>query len=269
MKNIVTLTTLALLLIAGCASKGNKQAYTVQLVTPLQIKFSSVSPDEIGDIRIRDKSYSQIAMTKDRNPTIMVQNYREYTKAFENGYRIIHTPNSDTTLAYIKARDRLLDYLERAKPPEKSFIINVEATNLDLLTVRLFAPYLYPLDEDRHGVVSRWIIGEGLVPLDEKDLSSTFRHKILAKEFRLEEVSRYRLDIVNGSKRFRLVEKARADFNGDGIEDILVYASYHVEGMPSSWRKYTYTLLTRTSPDSKFERIHEQPDKELILWSGK
>ncbi len=75
----------------------------------------------------------------------------------------------------------------------------------------------------------------------------------------IKEMDRHRLRIKIGSQDFKLSETARADFNGDGLEDILVNAEYYAG---SDNKASTYTLLTRTSPDGKFERIHEQPDKQ-------
>ena len=50
-----------------------------------------------------------------------------------------------------------------------------------------------------------------------------------------------------------LTEVARADFNGDGIEDILLSeAVYAIRG---SFRTYKITILTKKSMDGKYEKI--------------
>ena len=53
--------------------------------------------------------------------------------------------------------------------------------------------------------------------------------------------------------RQHLTEVARADFNGDGIEDILFFESGHAT--QGSFRFYQIIILTRKSIDGKFEVV--------------
>ncbi len=63
-------------------------------------------------------------------------------------------------------------------------------------------------------------------------------------------------DMEAGAWEMYIRSIARADFNKDGIEDILVWVTYH--SVRGSGRDYTLTLLTRTSKTQKiFEVLAE------------
>ena len=65
--------------------------------------------------------------------------------------------------------------------------------------------------------------------------------------------SRFDVSYTDDGMRQNLTQVVRADFNGDGLEDVLLYeATYAVGG---SHRFFDLIILTRKSAGSKFEII--------------
>jgi len=104
-----------------------------------------------------------------------------------------------------------LDALARARTPERSYIANprVGVLDLDLMPVSV----LFALDPDRQ---------ESLVQAG--NTGQTVQDWVDAGDVQIKRVSQYAIHWEFGGMRQALWEILRADFNDDGIEDLLYYS---------------------------------------------
>jgi hypothetical protein len=132
----------------------------------------------------------------------------------------------------------LLYALKDAKPAKRSFIANprVGLANLNLLPPNVKGDGLSDEEETEFNkLAARGVRMSNLIAKGEVKAKATKTSLSLAEPY----------------DETELEEAARADFNGDGVEDIFIWASKHI-GM-GTLRYYYYFLLTRRSPAAGFE----------------
>ena len=119
----------------------------------------------------------------------------------------------------------------------ESFISSprVGAANLELFPYSLFPP----------------IIGE---EPESRELNATYRSKVKDGVLIVESMSQNLLRIEGPGTGQELAEMVRADFNNDGIEDILFFEWNYAPLGTFGYR--SIRILTRTSMDGKFEEVY-------------
>jgi hypothetical protein len=130
----------------------------------------------------------------------------------------------------------LLFELQNANPPRKSFIANPRVSLADLNLLRAEILSANSDDEEKEKEQVRGLtVSKAVAPEDIEKRSS----KVLALRY--------------GGLRQSFWEAARADFNGDDIEDILVLTGGRAEGGTLGYSDYF--VLTRTSPSGPLKLI--------------
>ena len=194
-------------------------------------------------IRIWEEDHIDgVTLINDKDEKIHVRTCREYESARERGYfGGPATPSITKSILFGRQCD-LLKSLQAATTPQKSFISTpkVGVANLELL------PYsLFPL-------------GFGEEP-ESRELNPTYQSKVKDGVLIVKNVSQNLLRIeVPHDMGQELVEMVRADFNGDGLEDILLFEwNYATHG---TFGTGGICILTRKSMDGKFEtvQLHDQ-----------
>ena len=178
-----------------------------------------------------------VTLINDKDDKIHVRTCREYEAAREQGYfGGPGTPSITKSILFGRQCD-LLKALQTATIPHKSFISSprVGAANLELLPYSLF-PF-----------------GFGEEP-ESRELDVTYQSKVKEGVLIVENVSENLLRIeVPKDMGQELVEMVRADFNGDGTEDILFFEwNYATHG---TFGTGGICILTRISMDGKFEEV--------------
>ena len=172
-------------------------------------------------------------LTNDKNEQIQARTCREYDAALEDGYY----PSStyDISMAsWFKYPCGLLNLLETAAIPEQSFIptSKEEVFDLKLLPFSLF-PVLFDFEDNIENVTYQDRIEKGLLKVTDKG------HNWFSCE--------------DEGLRQHLTEVARADFNSDDIEDILLSEAVHAT--QGTYRTYDLIMLTRKSMDGRYEKV--------------
>lgn len=218
---------------------------TFQLIESIRFAdgttVESIDKDEIDalrDLPIRlgeNDHIDGVTLTKTRDDKVYVQTCREYDSARKRGYY----PSStfDITMAsFFKFPCGLLNALEKANLPEDRFISDAKVSilNLELLPFEMFT--------DNLAEKSSW---------DERDLETTYQDKIDNQKLVVTEKNQNVLDIEGFSMSQRLREIVRADFNNDGIEDVLAFEAHSVK--KGTYRYAGIIVLTRKSMNGKFE----------------
>ncbi len=181
-----------------------------------------------------------VTLTKRRNDKIHVRTCREYDAALEDGYY----PSStyDISMAsWFKYPCGTLNLLERATIPQQSFLLtsDEEVFDLELLPLSLF-PVLTDF-EQAYGY-------------DIKNL--TYQDQVEKGLLKVTDKGQNWFSCEDDGLRQHLTEVARADFNSDGIEDLLLSEAVHAT--QGTYRTYNLIILTRNSTDEKFEKV--EPD---------
>jgi hypothetical protein len=129
----------------------------------------------------------------------------------------------------------LLFELQRARLPLKSFVSDprVGLADLNLLPAEILS-YIPENDEEK------------------RRLSKSTVSEVVAKDA-IEKTDDKMLTLSYGGFRQSIWEVARADFNGDGVEDILVFTGGRAEGGTMGFSDYF--LLTRTGPTGTLKLI--------------
>ena len=179
-----------------------------------------------------------VTLTKQETDKIHVRTCREYDSAVEQGY-FPYTTYDITMKSFFKYPCGLLNIFHTAKYPEQSFIVSPTEgiLNLELLPLSFF-PVL-------------------------SDFEQTYGFNIKNVTYQ-EQVEKGLLEVTDMGQNWmsceiegltqHLTEVARADFNGDGIEDILL--SEAVYATRGSFRTYKITILTKKSLDGKYEKYN-------------
>ena len=175
-----------------------------------------------------------LPFTNEEDKKTFVRTCREYESACEQGYH----PESNAVLKMsvsFNQRCGLLKSLQSATTPQQSFISNpkVGVVDIELLPMSLFP----------------WIGDEP----DCTELDATYQKKVKDGELVVKGVSQNSLIIEGYAMGQRLIEVVRADLNGDGIEDILLFEYCYATGGTLGYGGNR--ILTRKSSEDKFEIV--------------
>ena len=214
-------------------------------------EVKSIAKDDIDSLRdlpIRlgeNHGIDGVTLSNSKVGKIHVRTCREYDEARKKGYYPIST--FDITMAmFFKKPCGLLNALAKASLPRESFISDAEVgiVNLELLSYSVF-PYL----------------GEAKSPQEaKKDSETTYQQKIETGELVVIEKAKHVLRIQEDDMVQSLREMVRADFNNDGIEDILLFEYHWVT--KGTLRFGGIIVLTRKSMNGKFEVVRPLDPKQ-------
>lgn len=176
-----------------------------------------------------------VTLINEKDEEIFIRTCREYDSALEQGY-YPNLPNSNMKSSIRFAHKcGLLRALQAATAPQESFISNpkVGVIDLELLPFSFFPS----VDE-----------------LEKMEVNATYQSKVIKDVLVVKMVRQNFLTIVepHGMGQ-QLVEVVRADFNGDGIEDILLFEYCFATGGTLGFGGIR--ILTRKSIDGKFEKV--------------
>ena len=203
--------------------------------------MKSIAKSEIDGLRdlpvsFGGQSIESVRLWKKKVGEIEVRTCREYDAGLKNGYHPAN--NMERKLSsFFKYPCALLNALEIASVAEKSFITDAEVgiMNVELLPFSLF-PHIGEYKSRQEFA---------------KDLQTTYQQKIETGELMVIEKAKHVLKIQGDGWVQSLQEIAHADFNNDGIEDVLVDEAHWVtQGTHSA---YGIIVLTRKSMTGKFE----------------
>ena len=170
---------------------------------------------------------------------IQVRTCKEYDDALLAGYGPDGTWEIGVA-SYFKYSCGTLNLLQKATRHKRSFL---PTRNQELFDLKLLPLKLFPIVSDYEQTYGRNIENETYHDQAEKgelEVIEKTPHKFVCKD--------------DGSKQ-RLTEVARADFNGDGTEDILFQE--WVAAIGGTHRTYNLIILTRKSSEAKYEIIFE------------
>ena len=197
--------------------------------------------DSIRDLPVRlgeNDHLEGVTLMNEKDEKIHVRTCREYDAALKRGYDAYTTFDIKMSV-WFKYQCGLLNALEGATIPQKSFISNPKAgiMNLELLPFSLFS----------NPASTNWQWDA------ERDLSTTYEKKIENGDLVIVEKNQNDLTIEEIGMGQLLREVVRADFNDDGIEDILLF-EYHY-ATQGTLGFGGVIVLTRKSVDGKFEVV--------------
>ena len=168
---------------------------------------------------------------------IRVRTCKEYDDALLAGYAPDGTWEIGVA-SYFKYSCGTLNLLQKATRHKRSFL---PTRNQELFDLKLLPLKLFPIVSDYEQTYGRDIENETYHDQAEKgelEVIEKTPHKFVCKD--------------DGSKQ-RLTEVVRADFNGDGTEDILFQE--WVAAIGGTHRTYNLIILTRKSSEAKYEII--------------
>ena len=173
----------------------------------------------------------------DEDKGTFVRTCREYEYAIKQGYFADTNAVLKMSVSFHQ-RCGLLKSLQSATIPQQSFISNpkVGVVDLELLPLLLFP----------------WIGDEDL-RIIELPPNKTYQDKVKVGELVVKGVSQNSLIVEGDVMGQRLIEVVRADLNGDGIEDILLFEYCYAIGGTLGYGGNR--ILTRKSSDGKFEIV--------------
>lgn len=228
---------------------GQDSEVIFHLIEPIRFangtEVKSIAKSELDRLRDLPVSFGEnrgiesvklIKKKGDEIDEIEVRTCREYDTGLNLGYSPAN--NMERKLAsFFKYPCALLNALEIASVAEESFITDAEVgiANLELLPFSVF-PY----------------IGESKSRQEfAKDLQTTYQQKLETGELVVREKSEHVLKIEYNGMVQSLQEIVRADFNNDGLEDVLVDEGHWVT--QGTYSAYGIIVLTRKSMTGKFE----------------
>ncbi len=211
---------------------------SIKFADGTQVK--SIAKSEIDGLRDLPISFGEnvgiesVRLMKKKGDAIEVRTCREYDAGLKSGYSPAN--NMERKLAsFFKYPCALLNALEIASVAEESFITDVGVVNVELLPFSLF-PHIGEYKSRQEFAI---------------DLQTTYQQKIETGELVVRERTEHVLEIEDTGVVQSLREIVRADFNNDGIEDVLVdEGNWVTQGTYSS---YGIIVLTRKSLHGKFE----------------
>ena len=179
------------------------------------------------------------AMLQNKQGKRRVRTCREYDDALAAGYA--PDTNYDIAMAgWFKYPCGTLQLLQRATRHKRSFL---PTRNQELFDLTLIPLTLFPVVTDFEQAYGRDIENETYHDQAEKgelEVIEKTPHKFVCKS--------------DGLKQY-LTEVVRADFNGDGTEDILFHEAVYAIG--GTYRTYNLIILTRKSREAKYESIFQ------------
>ena len=175
-----------------------------------------------------------LTLTNDENEECLVITCREFEKALSQGFYAKTT--FDMKMAtWFEHQCGLLSALETADAPAQSFITipKVSIVDLSLIPFSLF-PNIGELEDT-------------IAP------SVSYQDKVDDGTLIIKRVSQNILKVESNTMGQQLIEVIRADLNGDGIEDILLFEyCYATKGTLGFGG---VKMITRLSPDGMFELV--------------
>ena len=231
---------------------------TFELVKPIEFadgtQKKSFTKAEIQTLRdqsillwkgIQDKGAE---LTNDKKEKIHVRTCKEYDDALEQGY-FPNTMAAIADAAWFKYPCDTLRLLDQATPPKRSFLPPPK----ELFDPKLLPLMLFPVLSDYEQTYGYNIKNETYQDRLDKGLMEVTKPTGNPNPFKVAYID-------DGMKQ-NLTQVVRADFNGDGIEDILLYeATYAIGG---SHRFFDIIILTRKSADSKFVIIFKYGSTDI------
>jgi len=229
---------------APSAARGKELAF--KIATPLKFKGRVVSGSlrqsdipQLLDLPVRNgdtdlaEGYG-VQMTGPNNTKFMVYTCRQWRSAQAEGAYSATTYDMAMESFFIHTCNLLFE-LQKAKLPIRSFIANPRVTlaDLNLLPAEILAsmPVGGAPDRARRGkTIAQVVPPQDVIESDADGLRVSY-----------------------GGFRQSFWVGARADFNGDGIEDILVFTGGRAEGGTMGYSDYF--ILTRTSPSGPLKLI--------------
>ncbi len=219
---------------------------TFKIATPLKFKGRVISGilrqsdiPQLLDLAVRNgdtdlaEDYG-VQMTGPNNAKVMVYTCWQWKSAQTEGAYSATTYDMAMESFFIRTCGLLFE-LQKAKLPIRSFVANPRVTlaDLNLLPAEILAsiPLGGATDRARRGKT----IAQVVPPQDVIEADAD------------------RLTLSYGGFRQSFWVSARADFNGDGMEDILVFTGGRADGGTMSYSDYF--ILTRTSPSGPLKLI--------------
>jgi hypothetical protein len=226
---------------------GQGKEITFKITQPLEFKGHVVSgslrKSEIAgllELPVRNgdsdlKGGYGVEMTRPNYERVMVYTCQQWKKALEEKAYAASTVDMAMESPLIHTCGLLFE-LQNANLPRKSFIANprVSLADVNLLPAEILSAITD--DEEK----------------EKEHLRGLTVSKAVAPED-IEKGSNKVLTLSYGGFRQSFWEGARADFNGDGIEDILVFTGGRAEGGTLGYSDYF--LLTRTGPSGPLKLI--------------
>ena len=182
-------------------------------------------------------------LTNDKKEKIHVRTCKEYDDALEQGY-FPNTMAAIADAAWFKYPCDTLRLLDQAVKPKRSFLPPPE----ELFDLKLLPLMLFPVLSDYEQTYGYNIKNDTYQDRVDKGFMEVNKPK--------RKPSPFDIAYIDDGMEQRLTQVVRTDFNGDGIEDVLLYeATYAIEG---SHRFFDLIILTRKSADSKFVIIFKE-----------
>ena len=178
-----------------------------------------------------------VTLTNEKNDKVHVRTCREYDSAIQRGY-FPYTTYDISMASWFKYPCGTLKLLQKAAIPQQSFISKPKEGIIDLTLLPLS---LFPVLSDFEQTYGRNID------------NVTYQDQVKKGLLKVTGMGENWLHCEADGLKQHLTEVARADFNGDGIEDILLSES--VFATQGSFRSYKITILTRKSADGMFEIV--------------
>lgn len=174
-------------------------------------EIRTVSKADISELLGRQVRLGQndhiigVTLTNDKNETFYVKTCEEYHEAIESGYFAL--TNFDIKMSsFFEHQYGLLSSLKVATVPERSFINDPRSGVVD---IELIPFSLFP-----------WLGNEPEV----EDTFATYQSKVDDGTISIKRIKQNMLCVEkNEGMGQQLIEVARADFNGDGLEEILLF----------------------------------------------
>jgi hypothetical protein len=175
----------------------------------------SITKSDIAELRRRpiklgqNKLIDGVTLTHKTETELHVQTCQEYDEAINGGY-YARTTREMKMAVFFEHQCGLLKSLQAAVTPERSFIAEPRVGIVDLALLPFsFFPCL----------------GEELPDLAPTD---TYQDKIDSGMLVVRRLRQNMVCVETAYMSQTITEVSRADFNGDGVEDILVFTSYHL-----------------------------------------
>ncbi len=226
----------------------NPEEITFELIKDIKFadgtEVKSIAKADIEDLRDLpvwmggSDHIDRLRLTHKQKEKLHVRTCREYDSAIERGY-YTDTGFDVKMSVWFKYQCGLLNALETAEIPRQSFISNpkVGVLNLELLRFAIF-PYN---------------IAEILDWEEARDIKTTYQDMVDARVLKVKSADKHVLRVEDEGMAQTMEEVVRADFNNDGIEDILVFEYHRAIGGTLGFGGII--MLTRKSIDGKLEEV--------------
>ncbi len=200
-----------------------------------QIKKSEISELRDKPVWLRGNDHLQGAeLRNEKDETRTVRTCHEYEQARADGFFAYST--FEITIATFFVHDcGLLNALTKATKPSRSFVASprVGVADLDLLPESMFPNPARRIDEKPNTANEQ-----------------SYQDLVSAGTLVVEVVKQNRLVVNDSGMMQLLIEVARADFTGEGLEQLLVLE--YSRSMVGTLRWGTVLILSRTSKDARF-----------------